>query len=109
MMVLVFHIMVDYVYLSYVLQYVNHAYERLTGYSSEEILGNVNDVKDLPRNEKNKMDTQDTIRSQLRKGKVGATTDVQDTVTFKAGHVHIARGNSLSPVGYEQLLLITEQ
>ncbi|XP_048248345.1 high affinity cAMP-specific and IBMX-insensitive 3',5'-cyclic phosphodiesterase 8B-like isoform X1 [Haliotis rufescens] len=49
------------------IQYVNHGYERLTGYTSEEVCGQ--DARELPRSDKNKPDLQETINGQLKKGK----------------------------------------
>ena len=50
------------------LQYVNPAYERLLGYSSDELLGT--DIRSLTRLDKSKHDVYDTINSHLKKGKV---------------------------------------
>ena len=49
------------------LQYVNPAYERLTGFSMEEVAGK--DSREL-KSERNKPDLQETINGQLKKGKV---------------------------------------
>ncbi|KAL5004048.1 hypothetical protein ScPMuIL_017504, partial [Solemya velum] len=46
------------------IQYVNPAYERLTGYSNEEVIGK--DCNELQKNEKN---LQESINCQLKKGK----------------------------------------
>lgn len=51
-------------------QYVNHAFERLTGYNSEEVLGK--NSTEIVKNEKNRPDLNDTITSQLKKGKVNS-------------------------------------
>lgn len=48
------------------IQYVNPAQERLTGYSSEELVGK--DSREL-RGDKNKQDVQESINNQLKKGK----------------------------------------
>ncbi|XP_076105503.1 high affinity cAMP-specific and IBMX-insensitive 3',5'-cyclic phosphodiesterase 8B-like isoform X6 [Mytilus galloprovincialis] len=48
-------------------QYVNHAFERLTGYSSEEVLGK--NSSEIVKNDRNRPDLNDTINSQLKKGK----------------------------------------
>lgn len=49
------------------LQYVNSAYERLTGYTLEEVVGK--DFREL-RSERIKTDVQDSINGQMKKGKV---------------------------------------
>ena len=49
-------------------QYINPAYERLFGYTSEEIMGQ--DLNELPQSERNKADTIETIKSSVKKGKV---------------------------------------
>lgn len=48
------------------IQYVNPAYERLTGFSMEEVAGK--DSREL-KSERNKPDLQETINGQLKKGK----------------------------------------
>ena len=48
-------------------QYVNPAYERLTGYTMEEVAGK--DSREL-KSERNKPELQDVINGQLKKGKV---------------------------------------
>ncbi|WAR00767.1 PDE8B-like protein, partial [Mya arenaria] len=48
------------------IQYVNSAYERLTGYMMDEVVGK--DSRDL-RSDRNKPDVHDSISGQLKKGK----------------------------------------
>ncbi|XP_070543664.1 high affinity cAMP-specific and IBMX-insensitive 3',5'-cyclic phosphodiesterase 8B-like isoform X3 [Ptychodera flava] len=50
------------------IQYVNPAFERLTGYTSEEILGKSTDS--LMKSDGNKQEILDMMYSQLRKGKI---------------------------------------
>ena len=49
-------------------QYANPAYERLFGYTCDELLGK--NVQELLYSDKDQADLQDTMYSQLRKGKV---------------------------------------
>ncbi|XP_071497226.1 high affinity cAMP-specific and IBMX-insensitive 3',5'-cyclic phosphodiesterase 8B-like [Diadema antillarum] len=49
------------------IQYMNPAYERLSGYTSEEVLGQ--EMEDMPRCDKNKPELVDGIYSQLKKAK----------------------------------------
>ncbi len=49
-------------------QYVNPAYERLFGYTCDEIIGQ--DVRDMLWTDKNKPDLQESINAHLKKGKV---------------------------------------
>ncbi|XP_038078738.1 high affinity cAMP-specific and IBMX-insensitive 3',5'-cyclic phosphodiesterase 8B-like isoform X3 [Patiria miniata] len=51
---------------NHVVQYINSAYEQLTGYSSEELLGR--EVEDFHR-DKNKAELMDPIYAQLKKAK----------------------------------------
>lgn len=48
-------------------QYVNQAYERLCGYSSEELLGK--NSSEIAKSEKNR-DTLELINGHMKKGKV---------------------------------------
>ncbi|XP_052278369.1 high affinity cAMP-specific and IBMX-insensitive 3',5'-cyclic phosphodiesterase 8B-like isoform X1 [Dreissena polymorpha] len=48
------------------IQYVNPAYERLTGYTMEEVLGK--DTREL-RSDRNKQEISDSINGQMKKGK----------------------------------------
>ncbi|XP_077863705.1 high affinity cAMP-specific and IBMX-insensitive 3',5'-cyclic phosphodiesterase 8B [Saccoglossus kowalevskii] len=50
------------------IQYVNPAYERLTGYTTDEIIGKRTDG--LTKSDKNKQEILDTMYSQLKKGKM---------------------------------------
>ncbi|XP_077989620.1 high affinity cAMP-specific and IBMX-insensitive 3',5'-cyclic phosphodiesterase 8B-like isoform X2 [Glandiceps talaboti] len=50
------------------IQYVNPAYERLTGYTSEEIVGK--STNGPTKSDKNKQEILDTMYSQLKKGKM---------------------------------------
>lgn len=50
------------------IKYVNPAYERLTGYSAEEVIGK--DATEMAKADRNKTDLHDTINNQLKKGKV---------------------------------------
>ncbi|ESO88093.1 hypothetical protein LOTGIDRAFT_126656, partial [Lottia gigantea] len=49
------------------IQYVNHGFERLTGYTSEEVYNK--DSRELSKNDKNKPDLHETITDQVKKGK----------------------------------------
>jgi high affinity cAMP-specific and IBMX-insensitive 3',5'-cyclic phosphodiesterase 8 len=49
------------------LQYVNPAYERLFGYTCDELLGQ--DVREVLQSDKNKPDLQDTMMANLKKAK----------------------------------------
>lgn len=49
------------------IQYVNHAWERLMGYGSEEVMEK--DSMEVTKNDHNKPDLQDSINTQLKKGK----------------------------------------
>ncbi|XP_041369550.1 high affinity cAMP-specific and IBMX-insensitive 3',5'-cyclic phosphodiesterase 8B-like isoform X2 [Gigantopelta aegis] len=49
------------------IQYVNHAFERITGYSCEQAVGQ--DARELTKSDKNKPDLLEAISGQLRKGK----------------------------------------
>uniref|UniRef100_A0A8W8I9G5 Phosphodiesterase n=2 Tax=Magallana TaxID=2171616 RepID=A0A8W8I9G5_MAGGI len=49
------------------IQYVNPAYERLTGYSADEVIGK--DATEMAKADRNKTDLHDTINNQLKKGK----------------------------------------
>ena len=49
-------------------QYVNPAYERISGFTNDEVLGQ--EMEDMPRCDKNKVELIDGIYSQLKKGKV---------------------------------------
>ncbi|XP_076443536.1 high affinity cAMP-specific and IBMX-insensitive 3',5'-cyclic phosphodiesterase 8A-like isoform X2 [Babylonia areolata] len=51
---------------AHTIQYVNHMFERITGYSSEELVGT--DSRQLGRSERNK-DLNDLISAQTKKGK----------------------------------------
>jgi PAS domain S-box-containing protein len=53
----------------YFSQYVNPAYERLTGYSMEEVVGK--DSREL-KGERVKPDVQDGVNNQIKKGKVSS-------------------------------------
>ncbi|XP_041464476.1 high affinity cAMP-specific and IBMX-insensitive 3',5'-cyclic phosphodiesterase 8B-like isoform X2 [Lytechinus variegatus] len=48
-------------------QYVNPAYERISGYTNDEVIGH--EMEDMPRCDKNKVELIDGIYSQLKKGK----------------------------------------
>jgi len=50
-----------------VFQYVNSAYERLTGFTLEEVVGK--DFREL-RSDRIKSDVQDSINGSMKKGKV---------------------------------------
>ena len=47
---------------------MNHAFERLTGYSSEEVMGK--NGSEIVKNDRNRPELNDTINSQIKKGKV---------------------------------------
>ena len=49
-------------------QYLNPAYERVSGFTNDEVLGQ--EMEDMPRCDKNKVELIDGIYSQLKKGKV---------------------------------------
>ena len=49
-------------------QYVNPAYERLFGYTCDELLGQ--DAREVLHSDKNKSDLQDAVNASLKKGKV---------------------------------------
>lgn len=49
-------------------QYINRAYERLSGYATDEILGK--NAKEFPRSEKVKPEHMDIINNHLVKDKV---------------------------------------
>ncbi|KAK6179108.1 hypothetical protein SNE40_011540 [Patella caerulea] len=49
------------------IQYVNHAFERLTGFTSEEVYSK--DSRELSKNDKNKPDLHDIINDYVNKGK----------------------------------------
>lgn len=51
---------------THVIQYVNHMYERITGFSNEELVGK--DAREVSRSDRNK-DIHDTIAAQAKKGK----------------------------------------
>uniref|UniRef100_A0A665VT90 Phosphodiesterase n=1 Tax=Echeneis naucrates TaxID=173247 RepID=A0A665VT90_ECHNA len=51
-----------------VIQYVNPAYESITGYQQGELIGK--EIIEVPKSEKNKPDLLETINSCIRKGKV---------------------------------------
>ncbi|KAG9488135.1 hypothetical protein GDO78_007760 [Eleutherodactylus coqui] len=51
----------------HVIQYVNPAFERMTGYHREELLGK--ELTDFPKSDKNRADLLDTINTCIKKGK----------------------------------------
>ncbi|XP_068105100.1 high affinity cAMP-specific and IBMX-insensitive 3',5'-cyclic phosphodiesterase 8B isoform X4 [Hyperolius riggenbachi] len=51
----------------HVIQYVNPAFERMLGYSKEELLGK--ELIELPKSDKNRADLLDTINTCIKKGK----------------------------------------
>ena len=59
---------------------MNPAYERLFGYTSEEVLDK--DSRELTKSDRNKADQQDTINAQLRKAKVRGMVPLLFPVQF---------------------------
>ena len=55
-------------------QYVNHMYERITGFSNEELVGK--DSRELCLSERNK-DLHEIISAQTKKGKVSTQLSCQ--------------------------------
>uniref|UniRef100_A0A3P9JS31 Phosphodiesterase n=1 Tax=Oryzias latipes TaxID=8090 RepID=A0A3P9JS31_ORYLA len=51
----------------HILQYVNPAFERMTGYHRGEVIGKV--LTELPKSDKNRADLLDTINTCIKKGK----------------------------------------
>lgn len=70
-------------------QYVNHAHERLCGYTSEELLGR--DSTELQKSDRNK-DTIESINGRLKKGKVSTIRAL--AITSGALHWKDIKSNS---------------
>ncbi|XP_066274896.1 high affinity cAMP-specific and IBMX-insensitive 3',5'-cyclic phosphodiesterase 8B-like isoform X5 [Branchiostoma lanceolatum] len=71
------------------LMYVNPGYERLTGFTSQEVVGK---EKGLPKSDKNSLDLQDAINTQIKKGKSweGTVYDHRKNGDSIQQHIHIS-------------------
>ena len=79
-------------------QYVNPAYERLFGYSSEELLGK--DTRELGKSENNKPDLHDCMNAQLRKGKVSDHfLSVPTLASISVAHARVSVSDLETAVG----------
>ncbi|XP_078621466.1 high affinity cAMP-specific and IBMX-insensitive 3',5'-cyclic phosphodiesterase 8B-like isoform X4 [Branchiostoma floridae x Branchiostoma japonicum] len=71
------------------LMYVNPGYERLTGFTSQEVIGK---EKGLPKSDKNSPDLHDAINTQIKKGKSweGTVYDHRKNGDSVQQHIHIS-------------------
>ncbi|KAI8499386.1 High affinity cAMP-specific and IBMX-insensitive 3',5'-cyclic phosphodiesterase 8B [Branchiostoma belcheri] len=70
------------------LMYVNPGYERLTGFTSQEVIGK---ERGLPKSDKNSLDLHDAINTQIKKGKSweGTVYDHRKNGDSIQQHIHI--------------------